>query len=269
MIRNPILHDTFVRLYHIVLCILLGMAYAICFGIAFHLSTLSIAADTMVSMLLFFGEAVMLWSVFTFSRLEVLDFYQSVIINIIYALLAVIIMLAIEYMILTVVSDNIDLFLSSLPARMFSLFVIYVSFRRYYIINRPEEDNYSQEDNLKVDTYSEKTAPVETIERITVKVGTKIKVIPIKDLICLKAEDDYVSIITAEGHWLKSERLKDYELLLPADRFVRIHRSCIVNISMITKIERYGQKQLLVLSNGQSIRISSTGYKLLRAKLNL
>lgn len=268
MIRNPILHDTIVRLYHIVLCILLGMAYAICFGIAFHFSTLSIVADAMVSMLLFFGEAVMLWSVFTFSRLEVLDFYQSVIINIIYALLAVIIMLAIEYAVLIVVSDNINIFLSSLPARMFSLFVIYVSFRRYYIINRPEEDNYNQEDNLKLDTDSEKAVP-ETIERITVKVGTKIKVIPIEDLICLKAEDDYVSIITAEGHWLKSERLKDYELLLPADRFVRIHRSCIVNISMITKIERYGQKQLLVLSNGQSIRISSTGYKLLRAKLNL
>jgi len=63
--------------------------------------------------------------------------------------------------------------------------------------------------------------------------------------------------------------MKRYETCLPQDRFVRVHRSYIVNLPKILKIERYGQKQLLQLSDGTSIRVSATGYKLLREKLDL
>ncbi len=133
-----------------------------------------------------------------------------------------------------------------------------------------EEDSSEPAEDIVVTDKDEPVAePVEAMERITVKVGTKIKVIPVDDIVCLKAEDDYVSVITAEGHWLKSERLKDYGMSLPADRFARVHRSYIVNISKISKIERYGQRQMLSLSNGEQIRISMTGYKVLREKLNL
>ena len=132
-----------------------------------------------------------------------------------------------------------------------------------------DEDNSEPADISETEKDEPQAEPVEVMERITVKVGTKIKVIPVDDIICLKAEDDYVSVITAEGHWLKSERLKDYDMSLPTDKFARVHRSYIVNISKISKIERYGQKQMLSLSNGEQIRISMTGYKVLREKLNL
>lgn len=112
-------------------------------------------------------------------------------------------------------------------------------------------------------------AHYEQIERVTIRVGQKIKVIPVENIVFLKAEDDYVSIHMEEGHWLKSETMKRYETCLPQDRFVRVHRSYIVNLSKILKIERYGQKQLLQLSDGTSIRVSATGYKLLREKLDL
>jgi len=63
--------------------------------------------------------------------------------------------------------------------------------------------------------------------------------------------------------------MKSYEAQLPPDKFVRVHRSYIVNISKISKIERYGQKQLLQLTSGECLRISANGYKALREKLNL
>jgi len=152
----------------------------------------------------------------------------------------------------------------TLPARVVCLILLYCVYCSYYQKNKQEEDLDDESD-----TVQEETKPENIIERITVRVGQKIKVIPVEDLICIKAEDDYVSLVTAEGHWLKDETMKSYEAQLPPDKFVRVHRSYIVNISKISKIERYGQKQLLQLTSGECLRISANGYKALREKLNL
>lgn len=270
MTCNPILHDTFVRLHHILLCVLLGICYAGSFGFTMHFSVIGATVDAVACMGLFFGEAVMLWSIFTYSRFEVLEQYQSLVIHAIYAIAAAALMLVGEYLVTTVLSpSDTPSFLTSLPARAFVMLIMYTSYQRYYTNNKMEEDNAEPADIPETEKDEPQAEPVEVMERITVKVGTKIKVIPVDDIICLKAEDDYVSVITAEGHWLKSERLKDYDMSLPTDKFARVHRSYIVNISKISKIERYGQKQMLSLSNGEQIRISMTGYKVLREKLNL
>ncbi len=271
MTSNPILHDTFVRLHHILICVLLGLCYAGSFGFTMHSSAIGTTVDAIACMGLFFGEAVMLWSIFTYSRFEVLEQYQSLVIHAIYAIAAAALMLVGEYLLMSVLSSSdTAFFLTSLPARAFVLLIMYTSYQRYYTNNKMEEDSSEPAEDIVVTDKDEPVAePVEAMERITVKVGTKIKVIPVDDIVCLKAEDDYVSVITAEGHWLKSERLKDYDMSLPADRFARVHRSYIVNISKISKIERYGQKQMLSLSNGEQIRISMTGYKVLKEKLNL
>lgn len=63
---------------------------------------------------------------------------------------------------------------------------------------------------------------------------TKDKV-QVEDIIYLKAEDDYVSVVTMDGHWLKGETMKGYEAILPHNMFVRVHRSYIVNITKITR----------------------------------
>ena len=270
MTCNPILHNTFVRLHHILLCVLLGISYAISMGCVVHVSALGITVDAMASMVLFFDEAVVLWNVFTFSRLEVLESYQSMIIHIAYAIVAVLFMLVVEYFIIAVFSSNdMNVFVTSLPARAFALIVMYAFYRRYYANNKVEDDNEEIVDSQDFANKEQRVQPVEVIERITVKVGTKIKVIPVDDIICLKAGDDYVSVITADGHWLKSERLKDFEAMLPDHQFARVHRSYIVNMGKISKIERYGQKQMLLMNDGEQIRISMTGYKVLREKLHL
>lgn len=270
MICNPILHNSFVRSHHMLLCILLGACYAISFGLTMHISVLGITCDALVSMVLLFTEAVMLWNIFMYSRLEILNVYQSVAIHFVYVIAVAAIMVGGELLIMSIISSSdAKLLESSIPARVFSFIVIYISFRRYYIYNQSEDDDDLSTDIENVETVDNPITQTEVIERITIKIGTKIKVIPVADIIYLKAEDDYVSVVTTEGHWLKSERLKDFETSLPCNQFARVHRSYIVNVSKITKIERYGQKQMLSLTNNEQIRISMTGYKILKEILNL
>ena len=103
-----------------------------------------------------------------------------------------------------------------------------------------------------------------TIDRIAVRNGQKIKIIPIGSIIYIRADGDYVSIHTSEGKWLKEQTMKYTEDRLPIDTFVRIHRSYIVNIHHISRIERYGEKQLIVLHNNEKIKISAARYQLLK-----
>ncbi len=267
--ENPILHNALVRQHYIYTCVLLGAAYALSFGFPYSTAPVSIAADALISSLLFYCEAAIFWSIFTYSHIEVVGFYRSIAVHIAYALLSVALMLFFEYLALSLcVSESIPAYLRSLSGRAFCIVIIYVLFRKYYNDNMYDEDREIQTETL-TETNTDMQKQAELIERITVKVGTKIKVIAVDDIIYFKAEDDYVSVVTSEGHWLKSERMKDYEESLPGNMFARVHRSYIVNISKISKIERYGQKQMLSLNNGEQIRISMTGYKVLREKLNL
>src|SRR5215217_2773192 len=66
-------------------------------------------------------------------------------------------------------------------------------------------------------------------ERIVVRNGGKIKIIPVPSIHYIEAADDYVKITTAEGSFLKNKTMGFYEKNLPADSFVRSHRSYITN----------------------------------------
>ncbi len=106
--------------------------------------------------------------------------------------------------------------------------------------------------------------------RVVVKTGNKVKIIPIHEIQYLEADDDFVKIITAEGTFLKNKTMIFYEQTLDAQQFVRVHRSYIVHISQITKIEPYQKEtHLAILRNGQQIPISKTGYVKLKMILGL
>ncbi len=110
----------------------------------------------------------------------------------------------------------------------------------------------------------------ELLERIAVKNGQKIQVIPVSEIIHIQADGDYVKIHTATGKFLKEETMKYFQENLPPKKFVRIHRSYIVNVEMISRIEIYEkQNQLITLKNGEQIKASATGYKQLKSVLNL
>jgi len=106
--------------------------------------------------------------------------------------------------------------------------------------------------------------------RVVVKTGNKVKIIPIHEIQYLEADDDFVKIITAEGTFLKNKTMTFYEQTLDAQQFVRVHRSYIVHISQITKIEPYQKEtHLAILRNGQQIPISKTGYAKLKMILGI
>lgn len=106
--------------------------------------------------------------------------------------------------------------------------------------------------------------------RVVVKTGSKVKIIPVHDIQYLEADDDYVKIITPEGPFLKNKTMNFYEQSLDPQQFVRVHRSYIVHINQITKIEPYQKEtHLAILRNGAQIPVSKTGYVKLKSLLGI
>ncbi|MBN1652123.1 MAG: response regulator transcription factor [Bacteroidales bacterium] len=108
------------------------------------------------------------------------------------------------------------------------------------------------------------------LDRIVVKDGVEIFVIPTTDILYLEAQDDYVKIHTKNHSYLKLSALQTYEDNLSKQQFVRVHRSYLVNVSAISKIEPYNKdSNQLVLINGKNLKISRSGLSLLRKILFL
>ena len=107
-------------------------------------------------------------------------------------------------------------------------------------------------------------------ERIVVKTAGKIKIILVPDILYLEAADDYVKIHTTEGSFLKNKTMGFFESALPPSLFVRTHRSFIVNIQGITRIDPYEKESYLaILKSGARIPVSRSGYSKLKGVLGL
>ncbi|MBK9292274.1 MAG: response regulator transcription factor [Bacteroidetes bacterium] len=107
------------------------------------------------------------------------------------------------------------------------------------------------------------------LERIVVKSGSKIHVIPLEDIQQIEAQDDYVMIHTPEGRFMKKETMQRLESQLPQERFIRVHRSFIVNINQVQRIEQYGKESyLLILKNGNEVSVSKSRIKDLRREFD-
>jgi len=108
------------------------------------------------------------------------------------------------------------------------------------------------------------------IERIVVKDGVEIFVIPIREILFIESLDDYVKIHTKDRTYLKLGVLRYFEEGLPIKEFVRVHRSYIVNITAISKIENYSKdSHQIILSNSKNVKVSRSGLALLREILFL
>jgi two-component system, LytTR family, response regulator len=105
-------------------------------------------------------------------------------------------------------------------------------------------------------------------ERIVVKSGSSIIVIPVYDILYLEAADDFVKIYTRKGHWLKNKTMTHFEQQLDASQFIRVHRSYMVNISEITRLELYEKdSHILLLKSGEKIPVSKSGMSRLKEVL--
>jgi two-component system LytT family response regulator len=102
-------------------------------------------------------------------------------------------------------------------------------------------------------------------ERIVVRDGAKVHVIPIEKLDSAEAEDDYVSLHAEGRTWLKQQTLADLESALDPRRFVRVHRSHLIALDRIARIEPFTKdSRVAVLRDGRQIPISRSGYARLR-----
>ena len=117
---------------------------------------------------------------------------------------------------------------------------------------------------------SNDNAAPEPLARIAVKQRSQIHVIPIGDINYIEADGDYVNLHTPQGVFLKERTMKFFENNLPK-QFVRVHRSYIVNIDKICKIELYEKEAYHLHLRGcpDIVKASNAGYKLLRAQINL
>jgi two-component system LytT family response regulator len=108
------------------------------------------------------------------------------------------------------------------------------------------------------------------IDRIVVKTGSKLKVIPIDTINYIEAQDDYVMIYTSEGKHLKEKTMKYYESHLNPKDFIRIHRSYIVNMNQIARLEQFSKDNYIVIlkDNTTKLKVSSSGYKSLKKSLS-
>ncbi|MFW6352026.1 MAG: LytR/AlgR family response regulator transcription factor [Bacteroidota bacterium] len=107
------------------------------------------------------------------------------------------------------------------------------------------------------------------LERVVVKTGNKMHVIPVGKIRYIEASEDYVMIYADNSKHLKAQTMRFYETHLSPDQFVRIHRSFLVNVNYVERLEPYDKDTYLAIMNeGQRLKISRTGYRKLKETLN-
>jgi two-component system LytT family response regulator len=114
----------------------------------------------------------------------------------------------------------------------------------------------------------EARAPQQYLQRIVVKDGARVHIIPVESLDYAEAQDDYVSLHSHGKNYLKQQTISSLEAALDPQRFLRIHRSIIVNLERVAKIEPYAKdSRIAVLTDGTQLPVSRAGYDRLRALL--
>jgi two-component system LytT family response regulator len=132
-----------------------------------------------------------------------------------------------------------------------------------------EQKNISQKETTKELLETASLSPAQN-QRIVIKDGSKIKIIPVQDVFYLEAADDYVKIHTKEGYFLKNKTMNHFEQALDPQHFVRSHRSYIVNVQQITRIDPYEKdNHVAILRSGAKVPVSRSGYGKLRNVLGL
>jgi two-component system LytT family response regulator len=106
------------------------------------------------------------------------------------------------------------------------------------------------------------------VERILIRDGANVHVIPTAKLDYVESQDDYVSFRSEGKQYLKQQTLAEVEALLNPAQFVRIHRSFILNIDRLAKLELYAKdSHAAILRDGARLPVSRSGYARLNAVL--
>ncbi len=134
-----------------------------------------------------------------------------------------------------------------------------------------DRSSLKQTNGDKIDDFIETYQPKNSfLERIAVRSGNKIEIISTSEITHFEAEGDYVMLFTKRGKFLKDRTMKYFENKLDNCSFIRIHRSTLVNIEEIKRIELFEKDSyIVILKDGTNLKTSGSGYKLLKDRLEL
>jgi two-component system LytT family response regulator len=111
--------------------------------------------------------------------------------------------------------------------------------------------------------------PGKYAERIVVRDGTRVQIIPVAKLDYAEAQDDYVALASLGKKHLKQQTIASLEAALDPKDFVRIHRSYLVNLERVARLEPYSKdSHVVILNDGARLPVSRTGYARLKAFLD-
>jgi len=106
--------------------------------------------------------------------------------------------------------------------------------------------------------------------RIVVKKGSNLVILPIHTVFYIEAFDDYVKIHTKDGFFLKKKTMSHYESALDPKQFVRVHRSFLLNLQELTRIEPLTKdSHVALLKSGVRVPLSEAGFGKLRGVLGI
>ena len=128
-----------------------------------------------------------------------------------------------------------------------------------------EKLQYDFDKNETNKDYSTIATP-ESANRIVVKDGNAIKIIPISDVLYIEAASDYVKVTTKDKYYLKHGTMQHFEDTLSSQIFIRTHRSYLVNTTHVHKLELYEKGgHCIVLRNQAVVPVSKAGYTRLKS----
>jgi len=100
--------------------------------------------------------------------------------------------------------------------------------------------------------------------------GAEILIVPTQAIDYVRGQDDYVEVFHDGRSSLTQQTLQSLEASLDPRHFVRVHRSYLLNMSRVARLEPWGQgSKLAVLKDGRTVPVSRTGEARLRAALGL
>lgn len=137
-------------------------------------------------------------------------------------------------------------------------------------IEKATEKLQGRDDNKMIvsNLVDEHRNSIDELDRIVIRLGSKIVILDLDTIDYFEAQDDYVAIYSQEQKYLKQVRMKFLESALPSDKFIRVHRSFIVAVNQIDKIEAYSKDSYLaLLKTGAKVSVSRTGYQTLKQQL--
>ncbi|MCB9360664.1 MAG: LytTR family transcriptional regulator DNA-binding domain-containing protein [Flavobacteriales bacterium] len=145
-----------------------------------------------------------------------------------------------------------------------------------YLLKPFSKERFSQslnkvrEKSSDISELKKHVSETKQLDKIVVKSNDKINIIPLNEILYFEAQDDYVMIYTKTGKFLKYETMKYLEEHLDKSKFIRIHRSYIINVNELQKIEKFGKDNYQVILSGNiNLSVSRSRYQHLKQFLNL